>query len=452
MTKTDWLVVSVILTLAGFKYFYQALVINPVEVDQEYLLLQAWQILTQHKLTLIGASTGVGKIYIGPLYNYFIAAIMFLTRLHPTTINFVSAIWASLTPLAIYLVAKKLFSPRVGFIAGFLAALSPNFLHLLTVPPLVIPFALVTLLTVFFLAQLPHRPQALWPAAVLTGLAFHLHFTSLFLIPLWLAWLIVIKFRPSWRQILGIILLWLVFLSPLIAFDLRHSGRNLHNLQDFLSGTSRPVATTTPLLRSFNLGLITTGFLFTSNTPFHLPLGSLVFIFWILYLIFSRPTRLHLLLTLWLVIPFLISSLYVGLLLPYYYIFHQPATFIVLGLMLTHWSKLFLAKPFSALLALIYLTLSFLQLKSEYTGFSLNHKMAALEFIKNHAGDQPFNLSLTVEPARTGGLEFLLLYYSLNTDINPDRRTYTLVIPSNWHRIKSDYRSGDIGVVLPQSL
>lgn len=433
-----------LLLLAAAKYGYQALVINPVEVDQEYLLLQAWQILKQHKLTLIGASTGVGKIYIGPLYNYFMAAIMWLTRLHPATVNLVAAVWASLTPLAIYLVAKRLFSRPVGIMAGFLAAVSPNFLHLVAVPPLVIPLALVTLAVVYYLAQLPHRPKAIWPAALLTGLAFHLHFTSLFLIPLWLG-----RFG---RRILGVVLIWLLFISPLIAFDLRHDWRNLRNFGDFISGKSRSVATTNPMVRSLTLGLVSAGSLFSDNSQLDLPLGIALFTLWLIYLKLTRPTRLHWLVCLWLAIPFLISSGYVGLLLPYYYVFSQPAIFIMAGLILAPTLKFSAAKLVYPVLAVTYLSLSWLWMRRDYTGFSLNHKMAALEFVKKRAQDKPFNLSLTVEHARNGGLEFLLLYYGLNTQIIPDRPTYTLVIPSNWHRIKSDYRFGDIGVVLPKIL
>jgi 4-amino-4-deoxy-L-arabinose transferase-like glycosyltransferase len=441
----------ILLLLAAAKYSYQALVINPVEIDQEYLLLQAWQILKQHKLTLIGASTGIGKIYIGPLYNYVVAAVMFATDLHPSTVNVLSAVWASLTPVAIYLAAKKIFSRSVGIVAGFLAATSPNFLHLVAVPPLVIPFALTTLLIVYCLAQLPRQPKAIWPAALLTGLSFHLHFTSLFLIPLWAIWLIVVKFRPTWRQMLGIALIWLLFISPLIAFDLRHDWRNLHNLQDFLAGKSRPTATTSPISRSLSLGVATAGALFTNEAQLDLFLGGLIFSLWIIRLSFGRR-RLDWLLTLWVVIPFLISSGYVGLLLPYYYVFNQPAIFIMTGLILTPMLKFPAAKLTALVLAAAYLILVWRWTLRDYTGFSLNHKMAALEFIKQQAGDKPFNLSLTVEHARNGGLEFLLLYYGLSTEIKPDRPTYTVVIPSNWHRIKSDYRFGDVGVVLPQTL
>ena len=450
--KKIWLAPSLILALAAAKYFYQALVINPVEIDQEYLLLQAWQILKQHKLTLIGASTGVGKIYIGPAYNYFIALVMWFTRLHPGTVNLVSAVWATLTPLAIYLVAKKLFSFPVGFIAGFLAAASSSFLNLPGVPPLVIPFAPVALLTVYFLSQLSQNPQAIWPAAFLTGLSLHLHFTGLFLVSLFLVWLLVIKFRPNLRQILGISLLWLIFISPLIAFDLRHGFRNLHNFEDFLSGKTRPVATTTPTVRSLTLGLATTGSLFSGNNNLDLPLGVLILIPTLLYFFTNKFTRLHQLLSLWLITPFFFSSLYIGLLLPYYYIFHQPAIFILAGLVITSLLRYRFVFPTLVISALIYTYLNFNWIRGTYTGFSLNHKMAAFKFIKTHAGSRPFNLSLTVEHARTGGLEFLLLYYGLDTQLQPDRPTYTLVIPSNWHRIKSDYRFGDIGVVLPPSL
>jgi len=139
INRKDFKIFLSIFLLAAVKYFYQALEINPFEIDQEFLSLEAWKIIKLKKLTLIGAQTSVGDIFIGPIYTYLVTLTMLLTRLHPYTVNLLSALFASLVPPILFAVGKKLYSQTVGLVAGIISALSIEYLTLSSVPPLVIP-------------------------------------------------------------------------------------------------------------------------------------------------------------------------------------------------------------------------------------------------------------------------------------------------------------------------
>ena len=95
------------MVLAAAKYFW-FLPQLPFDADQEYLALKSDEILNG-KLTLLGAPTSIGGMFIGPLYSYFVAAVMFIFKGNPLVINGLSAFWATLTVIALFFVGKRIF-------------------------------------------------------------------------------------------------------------------------------------------------------------------------------------------------------------------------------------------------------------------------------------------------------------------------------------------------------
>ena len=266
----DWPIILLILFLAAAKYFYQALVLNPFEIDQEFLALEAWNFLKLGKATLIGAHTSVGGMYIGPFYTYFITLLMFLTKLNPHTINIASAVWATATAVSLYFIGRKLFSREVGMVAGILAAVSLDYLSLLSVPPLVIPLGLVSLLTFYSLSQWSNNRRFFIVSVILAGIGLHLHFTGLYLSAFILLWLFITKFKLTKRDLIITVLLILFFLSPLIVFDLRHDFLNSRNFITFLLTTNGLKVIPWSVWRSFNLSLANLGALFNSFQNYNL--------------------------------------------------------------------------------------------------------------------------------------------------------------------------------------
>ena len=434
----------ILLLLAAAKYGYQALVLAPFEIDQEFLAMEAWKFLKEGNPTLVGAHTSAGNIYIGPGYTYLVTAVMGLLRLNPGSINLLSAMWATLSVISLYFIGTKLFSRAVGTIAALSAVISINYLNLAQVPPLVIPLSLVALLTFYCLSQIGRQRHAFLLAIILAGIGLHLHFTGLYLLAFIILWVVTNRLKISlidWLKAAGILL---VLFSPLILFDLRHNFLNSRNFITFLLTTSSLKVILGTLGRSVILALSNLGALINNFQAYNLLVGSLALIGW---LIFFR----HKLLITWLVFPLIINGLYTGGLLPYYYMFHQAQIFLVLGLLIKPITRSYLGCTAVTTLALLFMLLNLKYHSSLTSGFSLNQKTAAFEFIKTHAGTTDVNLSFTVEHARRGGLDFLRNYYGFDTELRLDRPTYTIVIPHGWESIKADKTFGDIDVVLPKT-
>ncbi len=430
-----------ILLFAAAKYFYQALILAPFEIDQEFLALEAWKFLKETNPTLVGAHTSAGDIYIGPFYTYLITAIMWLTRLNPWSINILSALWATAAVISLYFIGRNLFSRPTGIIAALLAATSISYLNLIQVPPLVIPLSLVSLLTFYCLSQLNRQPRMFLVSAVLAAISIHLHFTGLYLLAFIIFWIVVSRLKIPFTDWLKVAAILILFLSPLILFDLRHNFLNSRNLVTFLLTTSSLKVILTTLWRSAVLALSNLGALVNNFQTYNLLFGSLV--------IFSLLLHRHKLLLAWVIFPIIINGLYAGGLLPYYYTFHQAQIFLIIGLLLTPLLKNQWGITALLTLFLLYTFLNWRWHLGQSQGFSLTNKMAAFEFIKQHADTTNVNLSLTVDHTRRGGLDFLRRYYGFDNNLDPNRPTYTLVSPHGWQRLKADATFGEIDVILP---
>ena len=450
--KTNIFFVCLILLLGSIKYFYQAIVLNPFEIDQEFLALEAWNYIKVGKATLIGAHTSTGGMYIGPFYTYFITVVMALTNLNPWSINLLSATWATLTAVALYFVGKHLFSREVGVVAGLIAATSISYLTILEVPPLVVPLGLVSLLTFYCLSQIDQHRWLLLAAVFLGGVGIHLHFTGIYLSIFIILWMITRKIKPTIKETIISIGMIIFFLSPLILFDLRHNFLNSRNFITFLLTTNGLKVIIMSMQRSFWLALGSLGALFNNFQTHNLLISSIVWGIFVIYFIFNRRRTLnHKLLLTWLIFPIIVNGLYSGELLPYYYILHHAQIFLVIGLLLEP-----IVRHKNGTTAFITLTLLYTILNLRYhqarpNAFRLQNKMAAFETIRRIGGDpNSVNLSLTIDFARRGGIEFLQKYYGYDTQLLKERPTYTIVSPHAWHRLKGDYTFGEFDVILPE--
>ena len=75
-------------------------------------------------LPFIGPITSVGGFYLGPLYYYLMAPWLWLARFNPVGPAIATAVIGIMTVPLLYLVAKKLYSHRVGLWAAALYALA----------------------------------------------------------------------------------------------------------------------------------------------------------------------------------------------------------------------------------------------------------------------------------------------------------------------------------------
>ncbi len=183
----------------------------------------AWaakSIVVDRHLVLEGpVAKGNTGIYMGPLYYYLIAIVYFFTHMDPIASPIFAALTATLNAVIVYWVTRKLFNENVALIALFINTFSINVIerdHIQNAIQFTVP---VSYLIFYFLYRvITDSPRHLLHLGVMAGLSFHVDFTSV-LYPMII--FPTLPFFPWMKKnlvyIAGAIVLFLVFLSPILA-------------------------------------------------------------------------------------------------------------------------------------------------------------------------------------------------------------------------------------------
>lgn len=401
------------------------------ESDQETLTIAAKSIL-EGKLSLIGAPTSVGGMFIAPFYNYFTAFWLWLFRGNPYTVAILGAVWMSLSIPAIYLLAKKIYSRQAGIFAGAVALLSINFVNFDQVPPLLFPLPLLTVMLIYILemkSQVKFK-QALVGAVI--GLTLNLHFSGVFLLP-------ILLISGIWGS-----LSLLVLISPLILFDLRHQWWNAAHALAFLS-KGGPATSLWFRLDTFLVSFaVIFEAAFGAGMPVKAAMGAVI----IWGFLFTNRNWPKIILGL----TFIFFMAYGGNLIPYYGIIAWVPFILIAGCGLERiWKSGNIFKMAVILSGIFFLVMNIKAFIARSASRSLDKKIAALEFIKNHSAGREMYLSINMDPAANFGFTYLTGYAGIKSTPLPVDPTYTLLAPYDWLKVKPDKSFGDFGVLLPEA-
>lgn len=422
---------SIFFILAVIKYF-RYLPTSLFDADQEYLALSAQSILGG-KLTLLGAPTSVGGMFIGPLYNYLIAFFLWLFRGSPFVINGLSFFWAVLAIPAIYITTTRLANKTAAIFAAFFALISIGFIDQSGTPPLCFPLPLITILFIATAASRRTKSQKSFILGILAGLALNLHFSGIFFLPL--------LFFFGWQWLIPL----LILTFPLIFFEFRHQFFITRNAIDFL--TQNAATAQTQLLNRINAFINPLPGL--ANLMISQKLSLLLILTSLAYSFKYKKFSQSLIIT---ATAFFFFFIYSGCLLPYYSIIVWPVIFISLGLFLSRIWKLngLLLKIAILLLITRMAIVNLLIWKNWSSSRSIDHKIAILKYIKIQAGNQPYYISRTMDPATNFGFDYLISWIKLNPTYSPEDPTYTIIAPFDFQHIQSDLYFGDFGLILPK--
>lgn len=227
-------------TLGYFKknYFIVILIISVVllrffnafdwffwNVDEDIHALSAKRILIDHKPTLIGVTLPNG-IHLGPGFFYIEAFFLFLSRMNPFVLPIISSIIAVGMAILIYLTANIIFQSRriaiftlIIFSFSYLINVYSRLFHPLIFAPL-----LACLVYLFLYKILEEKKLVLLPVlGVVIAYSFHGEGTPISLIILTILSWVIWKYKISAKNILTLILIFLVSLLPVILFEFRHN-------------------------------------------------------------------------------------------------------------------------------------------------------------------------------------------------------------------------------------
>lgn len=350
----SFLVFLFFFVFAVFLRFYRLNELAMFLGDQGRDAIIAMRIITLQKFTLIGPSTSVGMIFLGPFYYYFIAPWLLLFNFNPAGMAYGVAFFSSIYILVNYFTVREMIGRKTAFISSVLIAFSSLMIEYsrFSWNPNLMP--LFALLTTYFLYK-AFETENRWYFALsgaFLSICIQLHYLALFLIPAWGIYFFVrchckrseAKLKKlSKAQDLGMINNWgrmlvdlcisifsfLLLISPLFIFDLRHDFVNTKTFLKLFEMESQPVTT-------IDSGSFYNAFHYLNNYIFNVNfekwfINLLLIIFVALFAYSWKKKKEVLPIFLFFIFTIMGLGLYSGAKNPHYYVAVYPFYFILIG-------------------------------------------------------------------------------------------------------------------------
>ena len=365
--------------------------------------------LLSGNLVFIGPQTSIGNMYLGPLYYYLIAPALAFSGGNPVGPAIEVAFLGTLTVLLTWWFGRAWFGRRIGLIAALLFTLSPVAIIYSRSSWNPNPMPLFSLLSVWGIWQVYHRRKFGYLSLVGITMAFALqmHYLGLLLLPvLGIYWLLTLK--SAWgnqkekslvirNSILGIIL-FLVLMSPLALFDLKHDFMNLKAFQAFFSDRQTTINLNPGRSDRFLpvLSQITTDMVLARQTQYALIVGITIILFTLFFLIKTKKKSALILLLTWLFFGVLGLSVYKQHVYAHYYGFIYPAIYLLVAFIIFRLWQMSLVTKFislASLAILIYLSVIFSPVKDTPNNQLARTREISSLIIKESEGE-PFNFGL----------------------------------------------------------
>ncbi|OGE37398.1 hypothetical protein A3B45_03370 [Candidatus Daviesbacteria bacterium RIFCSPLOWO2_01_FULL_39_12] len=424
-----------VLLLAAFLRFYKLDEYMTFLGDEGRDALIVKDILTGVNFPLIGPPTSVGNIYLGPLYYYMMAIPMGIFYLNPVAAAGMNALIGVLTVGLIYYLGKVWFGRVAGLIAAFLYAISPVAITYSRSSWNPNPAPFFALIGFFALFRMHKSGNLLW--LILVGLSFaasvQMHYLAIILIPVGgILWLYEILSRRKGGHIknlisgtiLGIIA-FLLLMSPLFIFDLKHDFLNYKATVGLLTqsgevgGNLFGNISRVPFIYSYNLiGRYLAG----GNVVLTIILSVLVIV------ALFRKTWSQFALGIWLFVGLLGISFYQSQVYDHYLGFMNPAVFLLLGSVFA----LVKTRTLKALSIIIIIVMSIINLSNSPLKSPPNNQLKRTQeitkFIIGQTNGRPFNFALLAKSNYDSAYQFYLEEYGHKPKQVPFEKTDQLFV------------------------
>lgn len=428
--RIEFILVLLILLVAAFLRFYRLPEYMNFLGDEGRDALIVKKILILHDFPLIGPTTSIGNMYLGPLYYYMMALPMAVFWMNPAAAAGGAALVGVLTVALIYYLARIWFGRLPAFISAILYSVSPVTIIYSRSSWNPNPAPFFALLAIFGLYK-ARFGDFRW--FILTGAclaaAAQMHYLALILIPVFgVLWIWELQQNIKSSKIkhftfgtVGAILAFLLLMSPLLVFDLKHDFMNFHAISKFFSNRE-----TTVNINPFNtLERVPTiygndligRYMAGENFVLTVILGILILvpiilaIFWLMQ---KRKLDWNLLaLGIWLFFGVMGLALYKQHIYDHYLGFLNPVPYLLFGsllLMKNKWIKFGLL-GLSAILVVVNLQKSPLQ---NPPNNQLERTQAVTRFVITEAGEKPFNFALLAKNNYDSAYRFYMDQYGRN--------------------------------------
>ncbi|OGY09816.1 MAG: hypothetical protein A2700_01560 [Candidatus Blackburnbacteria bacterium RIFCSPHIGHO2_01_FULL_44_64] len=251
--RNEALVLATILALATIFRLWRIDEYLPFMGDEGRDVRVVYRFLTNFDLMFIGPRTSIGDMYLGPLYYYFIAPLLFLFRFSPTGPAVSVAVIGIATVALLFYVAREWFGKKAAAVASFLYASAPILINLSkhSWNPNIMPF--FALLSIYSMWRVWSKKEYRWLLILGISYAFVLqsHYLGLLLLPtlalMWASSFLSAKSSPGTLHKLLLLslfafLLFIFLMSPLFLFDYKHGWHNLQSVKLFFAHRQETVS------------------------------------------------------------------------------------------------------------------------------------------------------------------------------------------------------------------
>ncbi len=386
----------------------------------------------------IGPVTSVGNMYLGPLYYYFMVPFLMLTYPSPMGPVYAVALLGILTVFLMYFLGKRFLEEKTALWASVLFGFSAVVAHNTRFSWNPNPAPIVSLLMMFFTYKALKKDVRYWIAVTICfAVLIQLHYLTIlsgagFGI-LWIYQLVTkMKEKKSVKKMLTATcigaFIFLVSLTPLILFDLKHDGLNRNAFLTILTkedAFSKVVAEdTNPITQAlldlrFRSELIVTDISIgkhTGNTNFIITIAVLVIFSFQLYQR-HKQKKAHigeLVLASFLFTGILGTSLYKQNIYEHYIAYLFPVIFFVLGSVLNYLSS---KKVFGYLGIIIFVVL--------FVRFNYRHAQVILKSLGWTIAHIQ-SVAKTIEDRVTAGEKYNIVLLNSTGDIRAQNYRYFL--------------------------
>ncbi len=231
--KYIYFILAVILGVAFFVRSYRLDQLIGFYYDQGRDAKIIWDLWHSGEFFLIGPTTGLPGIFLGPFYYYLIAPFYFLGRGDPVWPATFLAFTSTVATFMLYYLGWKMHTRITGLLAATIGALSYYLVlssRWLSNPT---PLLLTSMLLVFCMWKVANKATSLWWVAIALLVGISLHFeaaSAVFFIPVILVFSIwQRKNFPTFSILLISVFAFISTLLPQVIFDFRNDHILLNN-------------------------------------------------------------------------------------------------------------------------------------------------------------------------------------------------------------------------------
>ena len=448
--RLESVLVFLIIGLGAFFRFYRISEYMTFLGDEGRDAIIVRRLLVNFDPILIGPGTSIGNMYLGPWYYYLIAPALFFSNFSPVGPSALVALLGTITIGLVWWISREWFLTKTrdslavgGLLVAFLYAISPTMIIFAKSSwnPNVMPFFALVFIYGIWKVWRGENYKWLFVVGISLAMALNSHYLGLLLVPIGgLFWLMrIISIRKEKKELRTIVwyslvslVIFLIMMSPLLIFDMRHGWINSQAIVKFFLERQTTVSIKPwkalpfvwPLIITFCERLVAgRDHVLGVWTAVGIAGGvSWLFIFQKKQMQ-PKAKRAFYLLLVWLGVSVVGLGVYKQHIYDHYFGFFFPVLFLIMAGIFQYLYDNFRTRGmWIILVAGIFLT--YFNLKSSPLIYPPNRQMQRAEAvarkIREIAGESKFNLAVVAERNYEDGYQYFLEKWGLNiSDIDP---------------------------------